>query len=62
MKNTIKNWNDTGYDLIRISSVGEDFNQWLTGQTLPVVVGNKNPYDWAYYHDYERYKISNRLK
>lgn len=58
-----------GMKLVRISDVNsavydtdlsdfpphDRFSQWLEGQTLPLVEGNEHPYDWAYYHDYERF-------
>ena len=40
--------------LVRISSV-DGFNEWLHGQTLPLVEDNDNPTDWAYIWDYERF-------
>lgn len=40
--------------LVRISDV-KGFSDWLAGQTMPVVEGDKNPFDWAYEWDYERF-------
>lgn len=41
--------------IVRISSV-EGFDEWLIGQTIPLVAEDRNPTDWAYYSDYLRYK------
>jgi hypothetical protein len=38
--------------IVKISDVGQEFAEWLHGQTLPVVTEDENPTDWAYYHDY----------
>jgi hypothetical protein len=44
-----------GWKVVRISSVGDKFREWLYGQTLPLLEGDDNPFDWAYYADYERF-------
>jgi hypothetical protein len=45
-----------GIEIVRMSDVGEDFMRWLYGQTLPLVIGDPTPQDWAYAKDYERFK------
>lgn len=49
----IMNW--YSIRVVKISEVGEDFRQWLDGQTTPVVYEAENPTDWAYYDDYLRW-------
>lgn len=46
-------WN--GMELVRISDVGDEFQTWLYGQTLPFVEDNADPMDWAYKSDYKRF-------
>ncbi|MCL5012331.1 MAG: hypothetical protein M1320_02825 [Patescibacteria group bacterium] len=41
--------------IVKISSVGNEFDKWLRGQTIPVVYEDENPYDWAYHGDYIRF-------
>lgn len=50
-----KMWADTGFEIVKISSVPEKekFMVWLGGQTLPWVEDEENPLDWAYKHDYD---------
>lgn len=43
-----------GFKVIKVSNI-EGFNEWLTGQTRPFV-DDENPFDWAYYEDYLRFK------
>jgi len=50
---TIKTW--YGIKIVKISSVGGNFSDWLSGQTMPFVEDDKNPTDWAYYSDYLRW-------
>jgi hypothetical protein len=50
---TIKIWN--GIKLVKVSDVGEKFAEWLYGQTMPLVVEDDCPTDWAYYWDYQRF-------
>jgi hypothetical protein len=42
-------WN--GISVVKVSDVGDDFKQWIYGQTQPIV-DEENPEDWAYRHDY----------
>jgi len=49
---TIKEWN--GMKVVKVSEV-PGFDKWLSGQTRPVVEGDPDPYDWAYFWDFERY-------
>ena len=51
-KPTIKGY--LGGKIVKISEV-KGFAKWLSGQTIPVVAGTDNPFDWAYYEDYERF-------
>ena len=44
-----------GYTLVRISSVGKEFDKWLKGQTYPIVEDSETPHDWAYYEDYDNF-------
>jgi hypothetical protein len=53
----IKTFKDWG-KLVKISSV-KGFYKWLRGQTIPVVSEDKDPFDWAYYGDYDRF-INNK--
>ena len=53
-------WN--GMKLVQVSSVDnkEAFSKWMHGQTCPFVEEelereNGDPYDWAYYWDYQRF-------
>lgn len=48
-----KFWN--GMKIARISDCPAGFMEWLNGQTCPVVEDDKDPMDWAYYWDYERF-------
>jgi len=48
---TIKIWQ--GMKLVKISDV-PGFDDWLYGQTLPVVEDDPEPLNWAYYDDYRR--------
>jgi hypothetical protein len=50
---TIKTWH--GIEIVKISSVGGNFSDWLYGQTLPLVEDDENPTNWAYYSDYLRW-------
>ena len=50
---TVKTW--YRMKIVKISSVGGNFSEWLNGQTLPLVEGDENPTDWAYYDDYMRW-------
>ena len=43
-----------GFVAVKISTI-DGFYDWMVGQTTPLVVGDENPYDWAYEWDYERY-------
>jgi len=52
MKPETKMWK--GMKLVRVSDV-EGFGDWLTGQTMPMVEGDKTPFDWAFIGDYERF-------
>ena len=49
----IKLWH--GMKLAKISDVGDEFKEWLYGQTLPLVEDDPEPMNWAYYWDYERF-------
>jgi len=49
-----KVWRDM--EIIKISDVGDDFSEWLCGQTLPYVSGDDTPSDWAYIDDYKRWR------
>ena len=40
--------------LVRISAYS-GFGEWLYGQTIPLALGEDNPYDWAYMHDWVRF-------
>ena len=40
--------------VVKVSEV-PGFDKWLSGQTRPVVEGDPDPYDWAYFWDFERY-------
>lgn len=53
MKPTIKNTKEFG-KIVKISEV-EGFSKWLSGQTLPLVEKDKDPFGWAYYGDYLRF-------
>ena len=44
-----------GYTIVKISDVGQEFLDWLKGQTCPVVLEDAEPTDWAYYGDYSRF-------
>lgn len=44
-----------GMKIVKISSVGDRFQKWLYGQTLPYVNEEKDPLDWAYISDYNRF-------
>jgi len=50
---TVINWHKIW--IVRISDVGEEFANWLGGQTLPLVSEDENPANWAYYSDYSRF-------
>lgn len=54
-------WN--GMTLVKISDVGKEFNEWLYGQTIPLVeemeLNDGSPFNWAYYGDY--YRFINKL-
>lgn len=55
----IKTWNNI--KIVKINSVNDRrFLDFLMGKTLPFVAEDKEPYNWAYYYDYERFL--NRLK
>ena len=41
--------------LVRVSAFA-GFREWLSGQTVPLVENDDDPYDWAYYHDYLRFQ------
>lgn len=49
----IRIWHDIW--VVRVSDVGDDFSKWLYGQTLPYVLEDESPSDWAYYSDYSRW-------
>ena len=49
----IKIWH--GMKIVNVSSVGGNFFEWLSGQTLPLVEDDENPTYWAYYSDYLRW-------
>lgn len=49
-----QDWN--GMPIVKVSSVGGDFAEWLYGQTMPFVEEDENPTDWAYLWDYNRWK------
>ena len=51
---TVMKW-VSGIWIVKISDVGKEFAEWLGGQTLPLVVEDENPADWAYYSDYSRF-------
>ena len=37
----------------------EEFNKWMTGQTVPVIENCKNPvyaWDWERWYNYKRFK------
>lgn len=55
---TVMIWH--GLCLVKISSLPrrsrEKFKIWLAGQTLPYVEEDKDPTDWAYSWDYDRFK------
>lgn len=50
-----KLWNDM--ELVRVSSIprSKEFRKWMFGQTVPLVSDDKDPLDWAYAWDYERF-------
>lgn len=50
---TIKETKEFG-KIVKVSDV-KGFSEWLIGQTMPVVEGEKEPFNWAYYSDYERF-------
>ena len=50
---TTKFWN--GMMLVKISDVGDNFREWLWGQTIPLVEDDPEPTNWAYIWDWERY-------
>ena len=51
-----KRWK--GMKLVKVSDV-PGFDKWLYGQTMPVVEGDPEPFNWAYWVDYETF-ISGR--
>ncbi len=44
-----------GILIVQISKQAPEFAEWLNGQTMPVVEGASDPFDWAYYEDYIRW-------
>lgn len=47
--------------IIKVSDVGKEFEEWLSGQTRPHVVEHESPSDWAYYSDYLRWSAGLRV-
>lgn len=44
--------------VINVSDIGDEFATWLNGQTRPIVDVpelTSEPFDWAWYADYERF-------
>ena len=44
-----------GMKVVKISSV-IGFERWLYGQTNPVIESDIDPFDWAFYDDYIRFR------
>lgn len=40
--------------VVKISSVpnAEEFKEWLENMACPILMGETDPYDWAYEYDY----------
>ena len=56
---TTMKW-QSGIWIVKISDVGQEFTQWLKGQTCPLVTEDAEPANWAYFHDYSRF-INNQV-
>jgi hypothetical protein len=41
--------------IIKISECPPEFQEWIKGQTCPLVEDDDSPFDWAYESDYERW-------
>ena len=50
----VRIWDEVA--VVRVSDIGDGFGGWLYGQTLPLVLDDQNPHDWAYYSDYLRWQ------
>jgi uncharacterized NAD(P)/FAD-binding protein YdhS len=51
---TVMKWAN-GIWIIKISDIGQEFAEWLNGQTTPLVKEDENPVGWAFYSDYSRF-------
>lgn len=45
--------------VVKISETEQSFQEWMNGQTFPVIEEDENPSGWCYLHDYSRWKNGN---